>query len=138
MPGGSEVVEGKVTVVSPSADAGGTTLQIWVEAPNPGGKLKPGTSARVSIVAETLRDVLTVPLEALLTSSEGKTVVKTVDKDMVAHEKKVEVGVRNEGCAQILSGVSTGEKVVTVGGVGLEDKARVVIATASEEEEDEK
>ena len=137
-PGGSDAVEGKVTVVSPSADAGGTTLQVWVEAPNPGGKFKPGTSARVSIVAETLHDVVTVPLEALLTSNEGKNVIKTIDKDMVAHEKKVEVGVRNDGRIQILSGVSTGEKVVTVGGVGLEDKTRVAIATASEEEEDEK
>ncbi|HTY61317.1 MAG TPA: efflux RND transporter periplasmic adaptor subunit [Acidobacteriota bacterium] len=138
MPDGSNATDGKVTVVSPSADAGGTTLQVWVEAPNPGGKFKPGTGARVSITAETLRDVVTVPVEALLTSNEGKTVVKTIDKDMVAHEKKVETGVRNEGRVQILSGISVGEKVVTVGGVGLEDKARVVIATVSEEEEDEK
>jgi HlyD family secretion protein len=136
MPDGSNAREGKVAVVSPSADEGGTTLQIWVEVPNPGGKLKPGTSARVSIVAETLRNVVTVPVEALLTSEEGKTVVKTIDKDMVAHETEVEVGVRNEGRAQILSGVSAGEKVVTVGGVGLEDKARVVIATVSDEEEE--
>ena len=134
-PDGSNALEGKVTVVSPSAELGGTTLQVWVEAPNPGGKLKPGTSARVSIVAETLRDVVTVPVEALLTSDEGKTVVKTVDKDNVAHEKEVEVGVRHEGRVQILKGVSPGEKVVVVGGVGLEDKARVVIATVSEEEE---
>jgi HlyD family secretion protein len=137
-PDGSSAVEGKVTVVSPSADAGGTTLQIWVEAPNPGGKLKPGTSARVSIVAETLRNVVTIPAEALLTSDEGKTVVKTIDKDLIAHEEKVEVGVSSEGRVQIMSGVSAGDKVVTVGGVGLEDKAGVVIATVSEEEEDEK
>ncbi len=136
MPDGSSALEGKVTVVSPSAEMGGTTLQLWVDAANPGGKFKPGTSAQVSIIAETLRDVVTVPVEAMLTSEEGKTVVKTVDKDMVAHEKEVEVGVRNEGRVQILSGVSPGEKVVVVGGVGLEDKARVVIATVSEEEEE--
>ena len=136
-PDGSGVAEGNVTVLSPSADAGGTTLQVWVEAPNPGGKFKPGTSARVSIVAETLHDILSVPVDALLTSDEGKTIVKTIDKDLLAHERKVEVGVRNEGRVQILSGVSEGEKVVTVGGVGLEDKARVVIATVAEEEEDE-
>jgi HlyD family secretion protein len=137
MPDGSNPTEGKVKVVSPAADAGGTTLQVWVEAPNTAGKLKPGTSAHVSVLAETLRDVVTVPAEALLTSEEGETVVKIVDKDMVAHERKVEVGIRNEGRAQILSGVSAGEKVVTVGGVGLEDKARVVIATVSDEEEEE-
>jgi HlyD family secretion protein len=137
-PNGSDAVDGKVVVVSPSADEGGTTLQIWVEAPNPGENLKPGTSARVSVVAETLHDAVTVPVEALLTSDEGKTVVKTVDKDNVAHEKEVEVGVHNEGRVQILSGVSPGEKVVTVGGVGLEDKASVVLETASQEEEDKK
>jgi HlyD family secretion protein len=137
-PDGSDAVDGKVTVVSPSADQGGTTLQIWVEAPNPGEHFKPGTSARVLIVAETLRDVVTVPVEALLTSDEGKTVVKTVDKDNIAHQREVEVGVRDEERVQILSGVSPGEKVVTVGGVGLEDKARVVLETASDEEEGKK
>jgi multidrug efflux pump subunit AcrA (membrane-fusion protein) len=137
-PDGVDSVDGKVTVVSPSADEGGTTLQIWVEAPNPGENFKPGTSARVYVVVETLHDVVTVPVEALLTSDEGKTVVKTVDKDNVAHEKEVEVGVRSGGRVQILSGVSPGEKVVTVGGVGLQDKASVVLSTAFGEEEHKK
>ena len=34
---GSLPIPGKVTIVSPAADPGSTTLQVWVQADNPGG-----------------------------------------------------------------------------------------------------
>ena len=48
---------GKVTVVSPAVDADSTTVQVWVQAANPGERLKPGASVRVAIVAATLANV---------------------------------------------------------------------------------
>ncbi len=36
-------LKGKVSVVSPAVDPNTTTLQVWVEAPNPGEKFKPGS-----------------------------------------------------------------------------------------------
>ena len=39
-------IAGKVTVVSPSVNPNTTTVEVWVQAPNPGEKLKPGTSVR--------------------------------------------------------------------------------------------
>ena len=43
--------DGKVTVVSPALDPQSTTVEIWVQAANPGEKLKPGGAVRVSIMA---------------------------------------------------------------------------------------
>jgi multidrug efflux pump subunit AcrA (membrane-fusion protein) len=51
----------------------------------------------------------------------------SVDGDSVVHRKDVETGVRNAGRVQILKGVSPGEQVVIVGGMGLEDGAKVQI-----------
>jgi hypothetical protein len=52
--------------------------------------------------------------------------------------KTVKVGVREGNQVQILSGVTPGEEVVVVGGLGLDDKAKVkVITTAVEESADE-
>ena len=48
------------------------------------------------------------------------------------------MGVRQGDRVQILSGLQEGEKVVTSGGLGLDDKAKVtVLAPKSEEDEDE-
>jgi multidrug efflux pump subunit AcrA (membrane-fusion protein) len=107
-----------------------------VEAENPGEKLKPGGSVRVSIRADLIKDTLLVPAAALLNSDEGGEKVLTVDKNSVAHERKVNVGVREGPRVQILSGVSEGDKVITSGGLGLEDKAKVKVKSGDEDEED--
>jgi HlyD family secretion protein len=122
---GAEPVAGKVIVVSPAVDPNTTTVQVWVQTANPQGQLKPGTTVHVSIVAETLPSVPVVPPAALLNSAEGEPIVMVVGSDSKAHEHKVEVGIREPDKVQIVSGVSPGDRVVTVGGVGLEDGAKV-------------
>jgi HlyD family secretion protein len=129
------VLTGKVTVVSPAVDAGTTTVQVWVQADNPGEKLKPGGTVRVSIRADLIQDTLLVPASALLNSDEGGEKVMVVGKDSRAHERKVTVGIREGNRIQILGGVNEGEKVITSGGLGLDDKAKVTIK--SEEDDDE-
>jgi RND family efflux transporter MFP subunit len=132
---GAKQAKGKVTVISPATDPGSTTLQVWVEAPNPAGQFKPGTTARVSIAAETLRDVVIIPVEALLPSSTGSSSVIVVGTDLVAHERKIQTGIRQEKLIQALSGLSPGEKVVTVGGLGLQDDTKVRIESGHGDKE---
>jgi hypothetical protein len=47
------------------------------------------------------------------------------------------VGVREPDKVQILKGLAVGEKVVTVGGVGLEDGAKVTLKGAGAGEKDD-
>ena len=129
---------GKVTVVSPSVDPNTTTVEVWVRVANPGERLKPGGTVRVAIIAETIQNTMVLPATALLNSDEGGQKVMVVTKDSVAHERKVAVGVRQGDRVQILSGLQEGDQVVTSGGLGLEDKAKVTIqAPKTEEDEDE-
>ncbi len=118
-------VQGKVTVVSPAVDPQSTTVEIWVQAPNPGERLRPGGTVHVTIQAGTVPDATVVPVAALLPSQEGGTAVMVVGQDMVAHQHKAEVGVRNSDVAQLLSGAQPGEQVIVSGGVGLDDGAKV-------------
>lgn len=131
-------IPGKVTVVSPAVDPNSTTVEVWVEAGNPGERLKPGATVRVEIHAETIKDAVLVPVAALLPSAEGGLQVLVAGADSKAHEKKVEVGIREADRAQILKGVEPGEKVITVGGVGLEDGAKITLKAAGEEEKGDK
>ncbi|HEY4359664.1 MAG TPA: efflux RND transporter periplasmic adaptor subunit [Bryobacteraceae bacterium] len=130
-------IAGKVTVVSPQVNPATTTVEVWVTAPNPGEKLKPGGTVRVAIIAETLQNVLVVPAAALLNSDTGSSKVMVVTSDMVAHERMVSVGVRQGDRVEILSGLQDGDQVVTSGGLGLEDKAKVVIQAPKSEDDDD-
>jgi multidrug efflux pump subunit AcrA (membrane-fusion protein) len=120
-------VAGKVTVVSPAVDPQSTTVEIWVQAPNPGERLRPGGSVHVTIQAGAIPDAVVVPVAALLPSEDGGTAVVVVGQDSVAHQRKAQVGVRNNEVAQLLSGAQAGEQVVVAGGVGLDDGAKVRI-----------
>jgi HlyD family secretion protein len=141
---GGELVTAKVTIVSPAADANSTTVQVWVQADNPGEHLRAGQSVHVSIVAATLDGATLIPASAVLPNAEGETIVLIVDDKDIAHEKVVQIGVREPEMVQIVAGVEPGQRVITVGGLGLEDKAKVRImkpgekaAGAKEEADDE-
>ena len=130
-------IPGTVTVVSPSANPNATTVEVWVQIANPGERLKPGATARVSIIAETIQNTLVVPATALLNGDEGKQKVMVISPDSVAHERPVTLGVRQGNRVQILSGIQPGDQVVVSGGLGLEDKAKVAIQQPKSEEDDD-
>ena len=58
---GGAAVPGRVTVISPALDPASTTVEVWVQAANPGDRLKPGTSLRVEMIARTVPDALSHP-----------------------------------------------------------------------------
>jgi HlyD family secretion protein len=137
-PGGE--LSGKVTVVSPAVDPSTTTVEIWVEAANTGEKLTPGITVKISIDAGEIRNALVVPAAALLNSDEGGEKVMVAGSDSLAHEQKVEVGVRSGDDVQILSGVKEGDKVIVDGALGLEDKAKIQVGSGkpADEKKDDK
>ncbi len=136
-PDSKEDVQGKVTVVSPATDPNSTTVQVWIQIDNPGERLKPGTAMHAAIATEVYKAASVVPAAAILPGEEGGTAVLTVSPDNVAHKRTVTLGVRQGNQVQILSGVNPGEEVVVVGGLGLDDKAKVKIVTTAVEESDD-
>jgi len=135
---GGELVTGKVIIVSPASDANSTTVQVWVQADNPGEKMHAGQAVHVSIVAATLEGATLIPTAAVLPNAEGETIVLIVDDKNVAHEKVVQIGVREPEMVQIVAGVDVGQRVVTQGGLGLEDKTKVRVMKPGEKAAGEK
>jgi RND family efflux transporter MFP subunit len=135
---GGDMVEGRVTVVSPATDPASTTAQIWVECNNSGEKLKPGASVHVKIVTELVKNATTVPSSAILPGEEGGTAVLVIDSDSIAHRHVVTLGIREGDKIQILNGARPGDEVVVVGGLGVDDKAKVrKVDTTVQESDDE-
>jgi HlyD family secretion protein len=130
VPGQAAQVKGRVTLVSPAVDPSSTTVEVWVEAPNPKGSLRPGTSVRVAMVAETVKDAVVIPQAALLTSPDGLNTVIILDSDNAPSKKKVKVGIRDSESktVQVTDGLQGGERVVTVGAFELANEDDPVLA----------
>ena len=128
---GLDPVPATVTVVSPALDPNSTTVEIWVQAKNPKQQLRPGTSAQISITAQTVHDALVVPAAALLNASGNKAQVMVVDSQSKAQSRDVQTGIQSQEGVQIVAGLKPGEQVVTQGAYGLPDKTKVKIEKPS-------
>lgn len=126
-PGEEQPAEGKISVISPALDPNSTTVEVWVQAKNPQQRLKPGTSVRLSMLAQTIPNALLIPAGGLLTAEDGSTSVMLVGSDNRAHKKPVKVGVRQDNEIQIVEGVQAGDRIVASGAYGLPDNTKIQI-----------
>jgi membrane fusion protein (multidrug efflux system) len=133
-----------VTLVSPALDPSGTTVEVRAQAPNTGGKLKPGISMRVEMIAKTEPNALVIPQAAVLTSASGNTSVVVVDSENKPKKKSVMLGIRDGVNVQVTEGLQSGERVVTVGAYELAkldpdvlQKTKVQIQPPKEEEDED-
>ena len=127
VPGIDTPVEGKITVVSPALDVNSTTVEIWFESKNAKQALKPGTSVQLSVTAQTVKDALVIPANAVLTAPDGATSVMQAGSDGRAHKKAVKLGIRNGDDVQVVDGMGEGDKVVSSGAYGLPDNTKITI-----------
>jgi len=142
-PGGAPY-PGKVTQISPALDAANTTVEVWVQADNPNGLFRPGSSAKVEMIAKNVTSALVIPEKAVMTSPQGTTFVIVIDKDNKPHRRKIAVGVRDSGKVEVTDGLESGQRVATTGAFELFkldadvlSKLKVQIAPAKEDEEPE-
>jgi hypothetical protein len=84
-------------------------------------------TVEVSMTAKTAKDALVVPASAVFKNSDGTDYVLLAGSDGKAHVKTVQAGIRNADLAQILSGISAGDPVITTGGYALPDGTQVKI-----------
>jgi len=120
-------MNGKVSLISPALDPNSTTVEVWVQAPNPDQLLRPGTTAQIAITAQTVKDALVVPSGALLNAKGDAAQVMVVDSQNQASSRDVKTGIQTGQQVQIVSGLKRGEMVVTEGAYGLPDKTKVKI-----------
>ena len=116
----------KIALVSPIIDQGTGTVKLTAYLKNQGLKIKPGTFVRARVVAATHDSVLTIPKKALLSEDEAYHVF-VVGSDTVT-KVDVKPGITDNQFAEILSGLSLGDLVITVGHGGLKsgDKVKIV------------
>ena len=131
--GGEEDIQARVRVIEPSGFTKISALGVEEQRVNvilsftdPISKWKNlGDAFRVeaAIIIDSANDVITIPLSALFRQNEIWSVFKVVDGDAVL--QSVSVGRRNERSAEVTSGLSLGDLVITHPGNKVEHGVRV-------------
>ena len=124
---------GVVKAVYPAAASGSRQFTLRVAVPNPTNELRPGMFARGTLLATVHRNVVVIPVTALVpvqtdasnaSTSEGTATggtslppqeVFVVGRGNKAIARPVKVGIVNASQAEITSGLKPGDTLVTVG-----------------------
>ncbi|MGM0493833.1 MAG: efflux RND transporter periplasmic adaptor subunit [Armatimonadota bacterium] len=114
---------GTITSLEPQAVAESRNYVARIEVSNPGGVVKPGMFARVSVLLGSREDVVVVTRDALVERDHVREVYVVVDG--VVEVREVEVGVIEGNLTEITDGVREGETIIVSGQDALADGQRV-------------
>lgn len=118
-----------ITYISNSIDPQNRTFRVEVNLPN-GNDAKIDMIANVRLRTEYIEDVLTISEEYIFQKN-GDFVAYVVSENgngnTVAEERVVETGATYGNQAVVESGLSSGERIITVGSSYLQDQTRVAV-----------
>jgi RND family efflux transporter MFP subunit len=120
---------GKVAHVAPVLDPATRTGQIEIEIANSSFRLKPGMYAKVSFTVDKKANALVIPTAALvdLGGNKGVFMASRSEQGQVANFKKIDIGIVNQTLAEVTSGLTEGETVVTTGAAALREGDRILL-----------
>ncbi|MBI3283874.1 MAG: efflux RND transporter periplasmic adaptor subunit [Burkholderiales bacterium] len=123
-PGGT--LPGKVTALLPALNEASRSLRVRIALPNPGGALRPGLTAQVSLQGGAQSSgqdsALAVPTEALLRTGQ-RTLVMLAQEQGLYQPLEVQAGREVGANTVILQGLQEGQKVVASGQFLLDSEA---------------
>ncbi len=126
--GQTSLARGTVLFVSPQLDSKTSAATVRSSVPVEAA-LRPGQYLELRIVSEERRDVLAAPVESVVRTEGGETVISIVEGD-TAVQRQVKPGVRDGNMVEVEGeGLKEGDTVVTIGAYGLPKETRVRVIT---------
>lgn len=125
---------GTITAIEPAVNAATRTVQVEARVDNRERLLRPGMFARVEVVLPGTNDYLTLPNSAITYNPYGDSVFLVEPAASDAEGAKptvrrafVKLGPARGDQVAVLSGLETGQQVVTSGQLKLRNGSRIVI-----------
>lgn len=103
-----------------TTSTGGVAFDTRISLEAGSSRLFQGMSGSADITVKSLNNVVLVPVESVLTQGSTSTVF-VMDAQGVVQARTVQIGASNDTAVQVLSGVSSGDQVVTTGAAALHD-----------------
>ncbi len=131
-----KIFEGVIDSVDSRIDPVTRSIQARAILDNAEGLLKPGLLMQV-VLQKNPRQTLVIPEESLIASGADNfaLIVTTMDENTSAEKRKVELGQRQFGEVEILSGLNEGDKIVTHGTLRVRPGAPLEIIAAESDNE---
>jgi len=118
-----ETFTGQVSQINSSVDVMTRAFEVYVALPNRDLRLKKGVTGYARLSGR--RTALVVPNTAVLNPLGDRATVYVVDHARRAHAREITPGLSGNGMTEIVSGLSEGEEVVSVGQAGLHENDEV-------------
>ncbi|PPC93676.1 MAG: efflux transporter periplasmic adaptor subunit [Methylotenera sp.] len=128
-----EVFKGEVGYLYPMLNDSSRTLQVRIELPNKGNRLRPGMYANVEFTGQT-HEALSVPTESIIATGKRKLVI--VKEANGYRPVEIKTGQERDSYTEILDGLSKGEDVVVSGQFLIDSEASLsgVLARLSQQD----
>jgi RND family efflux transporter MFP subunit len=128
--GVGHVEPGVVHAVSPAVDPSSVLVRVRVQVPNAEARLKVGVAAEARIVLRLIPDAIRVPLGALIPTGPGSAEpsVNVLSADGHVRRQLLAIGVKDTLFAEVLSGLTPGDRVALGGSYSLPDGTAVQVA----------
>jgi len=123
---GDEMVAGQLTFVDNAVQDATGQVTLRATIPNVGHRFWPGRFVNIRLVLSTIDSAVLVPVSAPQMSAQG-SFVYVVKQDSTAEQRKVSLGQRQGELIVVENGVEAGERVVTMGQLGVTPGGKVVI-----------
>ena len=120
----NKIFTGEVKTVSSRVDPTSRSILAQIEILNPNLELIPGILLNIKVIYDE-RDSMSIPEESLIIQGDDKFVY-LIDNN-VLKKKNVQIGLRNFGKVEILSGLEIGDNIVAEGTNKVRNKAKVKI-----------
>jgi multidrug efflux pump subunit AcrA (membrane-fusion protein) len=130
----NQAFRGTIVRTAGAVDPSTRTLLAEVDVPNPGRVLLPGMYAQVRITVERVNPPLVIPSTALVNRASGPQVMELIpgaNGRATVHLRKVQVARDYGATLEIVSGLTDGALVATIGTQILADGQTVRIATST-------
>jgi len=111
--------EGIVKNINASADASARVFDCQIQIDNTDGKLRSGVFGYIEITNEQKKEILGIPLAALV-GNEGSYSVFTIENN-VARKHSVSIGEIQNDVAEVLSGIKAGDNIIVSNLNALQD-----------------
>jgi multidrug efflux system membrane fusion protein len=119
-------VIGQLTFLNNAVEDTTGTVGLRATIPNSAHRFWPGRFVNIRLVLNTIHQAVLVPSTAPQMSANG-SFVYVVKQDSTAEQRPVTLGQRQGDLVVVESGISAGERVVTVGQLGVTPNGKVHI-----------
>jgi len=112
-----ETITAKVSRASGEVATSTRTMHVEVDVPNPDLRLAPGMYATATLVQESRKNTLAIPIEAAPSRKGDAATVYVLNRDHKIEERQIKVGLETPTQLEVKSGVEENE-LVLIGGRG--------------------